>query len=140
MKSLAMRTPSRILLSLGAAATLVMVVSCSSGNTGSPGVRFSQVKDGSHGDVAPMQPYWKSSSSSTVYLYLYGSSSCSPKVEQVKQKNATLQVKLHKYTGACTADYGGPYIWKVDGLQKKTQKVVLSTGLNGKGEALKRRT
>jgi hypothetical protein len=140
MKSLAMRTPSRILLSLGAAATLVMVVSCSSGNTGSPGVGFSQVKDGSHGDAAPMQPYWKSSSSSTVYLYLYGSSSCFPKVEQVKQKNATLQVKLHKYTGACTADYGGPYIWKVDGLQKKTQKVVLSTGLNGKGEALKRRT
>lgn len=135
-----MRALSRIVLSLGAAAALCLVAGCSPGNTTTPGVTFTQVKDGSHGDAAPMRPYWKQASNNMVHLYLYGSSSCPPKVEQVKQESSTLRVQLHRYAGACTADYGGPHVWKVEGLQEKTQKIIVSTGSHEEGEVLERRT
>jgi len=139
MKSSAMRTLSRTVVSLGVATVICLVAGCSSGNT-TPGVTFGQVKNGSHDNAAPMQPHWTTTAKGAVLLHLYGSSSCPPKVEQVKQEGSTLRVTLHKYSGACTADYGGPYMWKVSGLAKEPRKITIFTGLNDKGYLLKRTT
>lgn len=49
-----------------------------------------------------------------VVIGLYGSSTCTPRPTGFSVKESRIDVSLKKHTGACTADYGGPFPYLLD--------------------------
>lgn len=77
---------------------------------------FKKVQNTPEDNIPELTPGWVQVDDTTIKLYLYGSSSCPPEVEQVSLVDSGVEIRLKQYLGMCTADYGGPTVWQVTDL------------------------
>lgn len=90
----------------------MLLAGCSAGSDAD----FKKVQNTPEENIPELTPGWVQVDDTTIKLYLYGSSSCPPEVERISLNETGAEVHLKQYSGMCTADYGGPTVWKVSNL------------------------